>query len=76
MKIKDGGKEHREGDPGCDACDSAKGEHHPQLSGVNLCSGLRHAEGFPSNKEGPEFAYRCDKCGGTVQYLLGHKRFA
>jgi hypothetical protein len=77
MKIKDGGKEHREGDPHCKACDAPQGERHPQLCGVKLCTGLLHAEGFPdSGKEGPEFAYRCDKCGGTVRYLLGHKRFA
>jgi hypothetical protein len=76
MKIKDGGKEHREGDRNCKACDAPPGERNPQPCGVKFCTGLRHAEEFSGGKEGPEFAYRCDKCGETLQYLLGRKRFA
>ena len=54
MKIKDGGKEHTEG------------ELHPQTCGVNLCTGLRHAEKFGNvDKEDSNFAYCCDKCGET-----------
>jgi hypothetical protein len=66
MKIKDGGKEHTEGDPYCAACDATEGELHPQTCGVNLCTGLRHAEKFGNvDKEGSNFAYCCDKCGET-----------
>jgi hypothetical protein len=41
-------------------------EHHPQICGVNLCTGLRHAEEFGNvDEEGSDFAYRCGKCGET-----------
>ena len=66
MKIKDGGKEHIEGDPYCMVCDAPEGERHPQLCGVDHCTGLRHVEKFGNESEGVEFAYRCDKCGETA----------
>lgn len=69
MKVAEGGKEHRAGDPKCPACYSPPGEHWPQRhrDAVSNCQGLVHAEMFPSKlgTQGAEVLHHCDVCGAN-----------
>lgn len=66
FRIREGGKEHVNGDPNCPACQSPDEKHWPQLhqDAVSSCLGLVHVERFPENikREGASVVYRCDQC--------------
>jgi hypothetical protein len=64
MRIRNGGREHRAGDPRCPGCTAVAGKHFPEPHNdiVTNCTGLLHAEAFGDLSTGVEVHYRCDKC--------------